>query len=185
MATKAEPNPDIPCIKPAAKNITAIRKLISIYCLFILFDFTVQHSHHAVVRQQAAPGTVVVDFITELDFSFTHFFSLRAIAQSHGLVPQSRRFCCVAGKVEPARHGVSARAFPSGILKVAYPGPPVNGWRSLARTFHQLPTATADIPAPTAFRLVGLLNVVHDYACGVLSARALYSRASRPFRYGN
>jgi hypothetical protein len=41
----------------------------------------------------------------------------------------------------------------------------------LARISHKLATATANASVLTAFRSVGLLNILHEYACGGFGRR--------------
>ena len=54
----------------------------------------------------------------------------------------------------------------------------VDVYRHLARISHQLATATADASTLTAFRSVGLLDVLHEYDCGGLGRKPCQSGAS-------
>ena len=49
---------------------------------------------------------------------------------------------------------------------------------TLARISHELATATADASTLTAFRSVGLLDVLHEYDCGGLGRKPCQSGAS-------
>ena len=49
---------------------------------------------------------------------------------------------------------------------------------ALARISHELATATADASTLTAFRSVGLLDVLHEYDCGGLGRKPCQSGAS-------
>ena len=42
---------------------------------------------------------------------------------------------------------------------------------TLTRIFHKLAAATADLPVLTAFRSLGLLDVLHEYDCGDLGRK--------------
>ncbi len=48
----------------------------------------------------------------------------------------------------------------------------------LTRISHELAYATADASYPTAFRSVGLLDVLHEYNCGGLGRKPCQSGAS-------
>ena len=52
---------------------------------------------------------------------------------------------------------------------------------SLARIMHKLSTASAKSPVLTALRSLGLLDVLHEYACGGLGRGALSDRRFHRF----
>ena len=56
--------------------------------------------------------------------------------------------------------------------------------RLLARIIHKLPAAEPPSLALAALPPLGLLGIVHDYACGALARKALPARTLRTLRFG-
>ena len=81
--------------------------------------------------------------------------------------------------VQPFRLSLRLATNPQGDALGCYRGAPSARW-ILARIIHKLPAAEPPSLALVALPPLGLLGIVHDYACGALARKALPARTLRP-----